>query len=618
MSPVPTVGKISFTKFTAPEATMLKLAQVEPGTSTALQVQAILESVAEGSVPGPLWNDLLDYDPPLASPRAAPGNQLAVDNELLRAARESADSQYVLFWAALNLADKRLDEITRLILTDSNGRFDAAAVDRTELQRRLTLHAKTSGLSDFPTDDKSVTNILSLLERCLIIVPEKRGGSIVGIKQVLPTRGAAKSLVTLVQQRLSHQSVEAVPGGETDLALAIGANRWLGLSRSEFIDAVTQVDATQQPQSTRADLPDGLKELATQLRRKRQVVLQGPPGAGKTYVARQYITWVTAGRAEESRLQAIIDDLPDNERTVAGITTEIMRRGLTAVWDIVQFHPGYDYTDFVRALVAEPHANGVTFTPRHKIFSLVAAVGVELRRKNHPAELVLILDEINRGDIPNIFGELLYALEYRDEAVSTSYSIDGDASITVPQNVSIIGTMNTADRSIAVIDYALRRRFVFLDIAATDAALHSYPYDDESTRAAALYLADLTRGALADAPTGLKVGPSYFLAARDGVDTSTHVLASRYVYEVLPLLTEYEMEGELDPTALADLRQRLGISTVVSQQDQVSRLAQHLIDRSSVTDSTDEDELATEARVDTTATSVADSRITATDEPADP
>ena len=100
---------------------MLKLAQVEPGTSTALQVQAILESVAEGSVPGPLWNDLLDYDPPLASPRAAPGNQLAVDNELLRAARESADSQYVLFWAALNLADKRLDEITRLILTDSNG-----------------------------------------------------------------------------------------------------------------------------------------------------------------------------------------------------------------------------------------------------------------------------------------------------------------------------------------------------------------------------------------------------------------------------------------------------------------------------------------------------------------
>jgi 5-methylcytosine-specific restriction protein B len=594
---------------------MLKLAQVQPGTSTALQVQAILDSVAEGSVPGPLWNDLLDYEPPVATPRAAPGGQLALDNELLRAARESADCQYVLFWAALNLADTRLDEITRLILTDPDGRFDAAAVDRTELQRRLMLHASANGLSDFPTDDKSVTNILSLLERCLLIVPEKRGGSIIGVEQVLPTRGAAKSLVTLVQQRLSRQSVEAVPGGEMDLALAIGANRWLGLSRSEFIDAVTKVDTPQQSRSTRRDLPDGLKELETQLRRKRQVVLQGPPGAGKTYVARQYITWATAGRGEASRLQAIIDDLPENERTVTGIVAEIVRRGLTAVWDIVQFHPGYDYTDFVRALVAEPHANGVTFTPKHRIFSLVAAVGVELQRENYPAELVLVLDEINRGDIPNIFGELLYALEYRDEAVSTPYSIDGDASITVPQNVSIIGTMNTADRSIAVIDYALRRRFVFLDIAASDSALHSYPYDEEATRSAALYLADLTRGALADAPAGLKVGPSYFLASRDGADTSTNVLASRYVYEVLPLLREYEMEGELDPTALSDLRQRLGISAAVSQQDQVSRLAQHLIGRSSATEPAAEDN---EPQTDASATGGADSQDVSPDEPANP
>ncbi|OZD85325.1 hypothetical protein CH260_20485 [Rhodococcus sp. 05-2256-B2] len=618
MSPVPTVGKISFTKFTAPEATMQRLAQVEPGTSTALQVQALLDSVPEGSVPGPLWNDLLDYDPPLTTPRATPGDQLAVDNELLRAARESADCQYVLFWAALNLADTRLDEITRSILTDSSGRFDATAVDRTELQRRLTLHAEATGTIDFPKDDKSVTNILSLLERCLIIVPEKRGGSIVGIEQMLPTRGAAKSLVTLVQQRLLPQRVEAVPGGEIDLALAIGANRWLGLSRSEFINAVTQVDEPQRPRTTREDIPAGLKELATQLRRKRQVVLQGPPGAGKTYVARQYIAWATAGRPEESRLQAIIDALPENERTIAAITTEITRRGLTAVWDIVQFHPGYDYTDFVRALVAEPHANGVTFTPKHRIFSLIAAVGVELQRINHPAELVLVLDEINRGDIPNIFGELLYALEYRDEAVSTPYSIDGDASITVPQNVSIIGTMNTADRSIAVIDYALRRRFVFLDIAATDAALHSYPYDGEATRSAALYLANLTRTALADAPTGLKVGPSYFLASRDGTDTAIHVLASRYVYEVLPLLKEYEMEGELDPTALVDLRQRLGISAAVSQPDQVSKLAQHLTDIPSATTSSLEDEPAAATAAEASAASGTDSQDIATVEPTDP
>lgn len=91
-----------------------------------------------------------------------------------------------------------------------------------------------------------------------------------------------------------------------------------------------------------------------------------------------------------------------------------------------------DYTDFVRALVAEPVDGGVTFTPRHKVFSLMGSVGQELLALGSSAEPVLILDEINRGDIANIFRELLYALEYRDEAVATPYTVDGHASITVP------------------------------------------------------------------------------------------------------------------------------------------------------------------------------------------
>lgn len=581
VSPVPTVGKISFTKFTAPEATLQKLAMVEPGTSTAQQVEQLLESsTVEGSVPGPLWNDLVDYEPPVAG-RAAAGGQIAIDNALLEAARNDEDYQYVLFWAALNLADGRYDEITREVLTDAEGRFDPAVISRTPLQERLVEHATRTKTADFPTDNKSVTNILSLLERCQMIVPTKHGGSIVGVDQFLSTRRAAKPLVTLVQQRLSRQGIEAAPGGDADLALAIGANRWLGLSRDEFLDALTE-HATPEKSSTREEIPNSLKELATQLRRKRQVVLQGPPGAGKTYVARQYVRWSTANRAEESRLQAIIDELPVNERDVNGIVSEIERRGLTSVWDIVQFHPGYDYTDFVRALAAEPHGGGVTFTPRHKIFSLTAAVGVELQKRNHPADVILILDEINRGDIPNIFGELLYALEYRNEAVATPYPINGDASITVSDNIFIIGTMNTADRSIAVIDYALRRRFVFLDIAATDDAMKNFPYDTPAARAAALYLANRTRDALTDAPAGLKVGPSYFLATADDEDSSLQVLASRYVYEVLPLLAEYEMEGELDPAALTALRTSLGITSTDPQRDQVTQLAQHLLDSPTV------------------------------------
>lgn len=135
--------------------------------------------------------------------------------------------------------------------------------------------------------------------------------------------------------------------------------------------------------------------------------------------------WATADRAEDSRLQGILSDLPAYERRPEDIAAEVVRRGLTTVWDIVQFHPGYDYTDFVRVLVAEPVDGGVTFTPRHKIFSLMASVGQELLALGSNAEPVLILDEINRGDIANIFGELLYALEYRDEAVATPYTVEG-------------------------------------------------------------------------------------------------------------------------------------------------------------------------------------------------
>lgn len=571
MSPVPTVGKISFTKFTSPEATMQKLALVVPGESTAEEVEQLLDSdVTEGSTPAPLWNDLLDYDPPIRG-RAAAGGQIAIDNELLRAARDHAGYQYVLFWAALNLADNRLDTITRDTLTHDDGRFDVAMINKQALYDVLESHPD----DDFPKGDKATTNILSLLERCRLIIPAKTGPSIVGVEQVLPTRQAARPLTTLVAERLARQGILPAPGGEADLALAIGANAWLGLSRTEFLDALLP-DQDAQPRSQRPNLPDDLKELDSQLRRKRQVVLQGPPGAGKTYVARRYVEWATAGRADESRLQSIIDSLPVNERTIHGVTDEIERRGLATVWDIVQFHPGYDYTDFVRALVAEPRGSGVTFTPRHKLFSLFAGIAHLTQQKGSPVDFVLILDEINRGDIPNIFGELLYALEYRNEAVSTPYAIEGNASITVPDNLFLIGTMNTADRSIAVIDYALRRRFVFLDIAATDQPILSYPFDSEVARAAALYLAEATRQTLSDAPSGLKVGPSYFLADSDGVDSALHVLASRFIYEVLPLLTEYEMEGEIDTAALANLRRELDISGDVTQEAQTELLVRHL------------------------------------------
>ncbi|RXZ72838.1 hypothetical protein ESP51_03060 [Agromyces albus] len=315
---------------------------------------------------------------------------------------------------------------------------------------------------------------------------------------------------------------------------------------------------------------------------KRQVVLQGPPGTGKTHLATAYIDWATDGRRQESRLQAILDALPLRERTPVRIADEVERLGLSALWDIVQFHPSYEYNDFVRTLAAQPVPGGVTFVAQHRILSLIAAAGVELAARGSDCELVLVLDEVNRGNIPSIFGELLYALEYRGQPVATAYSVDGDASITIPESLSVIGTMNTADRSIAVIDYALRRRFVFITVPATERPLVSHTgYVDEHHRAAALQMFAAVHNALGGSLAGIQVGPSYYLPSGVAVDLDAGLreLASRFVYEVLPLLGEYVLEGELDDGDLARLVGDLGIDPATPARDQVDALRVALLDR---------------------------------------
>lgn len=572
VSPFPSLGQISFTKFTSPEDVTAVLGAVIPGQTTASEIS---DALGRAGQPDPLWNDLLAYQPPVVGPNDAAGQRVAVDNELLRASRYERPDRFLLLWVALNLADPRLDDIVQTILTDDVGHLRFDAINGPVLTAALiNRHAATG---DTPHDGKTSSNILSLLERCRLITPTKHGKTIVGVEFALPTRSAVPGAVRLISERLADRGFTPSAGQEVHLALSIGAHAWLNLSPTEFTDAYYHAEA-QEPraQSVTTDPPDDLLELRTQLRRKGQVVLQGAPGVGKTYVAKRYVDWASAGRLEESRMQGILDSLPANQRQPWNLADEVVQRGLSCLWDIVQFHPGYDYTDFVRTLAAVPHGDGVTFVAQHRILSQMAAIGRELESRNYDLELVLILDEINRGDIPNIFGELLYGLEYRGEAVATPYSIDGDASLAIPANLRLLGTMNTADRSIAVIDYALRRRFVFLEVPGGEAPIRSCEFDTDVARDAALYLYRATAETLKEAPAGLQVGPSYFLAAPGASETGLEVLASRYVYEVLPLLSEYGLEGEVRLEAIGDLRSQLGIDSSPSQRAQFQALLNHL------------------------------------------
>lgn len=570
--PVHLLGVLSLTKFIPIPEVLKALARLEPGVTTAADVRAV-------PVLADIWNDLIEFDPRPKNASAPAGKELVVDDTLLSAARNGDAEGLLLLWCAILLADHRLEEIVRTWLTDADGRFIDQRLARDVLFAELQTHSAFGG---DPT--KATTNLLRNLVNAGLFVPVIHGGSITGVERFLPTGFAVPSLIRLIGDRVEYWADDArfLPtGADTmlEFALALGANHWLGLTRDEFTRAAH--GAVQSvPPTPRLPVPNDLVELQDLVESKRQVVLQGPPGTGKTYLAKAYIDWASGGRRDDSRLQNLLDRLPMRERTPERIADEVERLGLSALWEIVQFHPSYEYNDFVRTLAAEPVPGGVTFVARHRILSLIAAAGIELERRGSDCELVLVLDEVNRGNIPAIFGELLYALEYRGQPVATPYAVDGDASITIPDRLSIIGTMNTADRSIAVIDYALRRRFVFLNVPASGKPIEQHPhYSSNKHRDAARALFDAVHATLASSAPGIQVGPSYYLPTRVGLTESEAVreLASRFVYEVLPLLDEYVLEGELDEATLMTLLGSFGIDRDLATLDQVAALRDTLL-----------------------------------------
>ncbi len=169
--------------------------------------------------------------------------------------------------------------------------------------------------------------------------------------------------------------------------------------------------------------PEDVDELVDLLEDKGQAVLYGPPGTGKTWLAERFAKYLTDGGGET--------------RTV-------------------QFHPSYGYEDFIEGI--RPRIDRETRQPVYVVENGVFLRFCDEARKRRDQRFVLVIDEINRGNLPRIFGELLYLLERRGEQVELPVS---GKPFSVPKNLFLLGTMNTADHSIALVDVALRRRFHF-------------------------------------------------------------------------------------------------------------------------------------------------------------
>tara|TARA_R110002020_G_scaffold36695_2_gene110433 strand:- start:3603 stop:5483 length:1881 start_codon:yes stop_codon:yes gene_type:complete len=169
--------------------------------------------------------------------------------------------------------------------------------------------------------------------------------------------------------------------------------------------------------------------------------------------------------------------------------------------------------------------------------------------KTELKNFVLIIDEINRANLPSVLGELIYGLEYRSEPVESMYTVNGSRTMVVPPNLFVIGTMNTADRSVSHIDYAIRRRFAFVDVLPSSQPIIDV-INDQGTQQKALKLFAQVSELFGDTflnpdfkAKEVQLGHSYFLAEDE------EKLRLKLEYEIKPLLREYIKDGILKEKA---------------------------------------------------------------------
>ena len=280
-----------------------------------------------------------------------------------------------------------------------------------------------------------------------------------------------------------------------DYALENGDNDFEPYTKADFLNDVYMAE-------------EKYDTCYSRLKHKKIIILQGAPGVGKTFAARR-LAWSIMGVQDNSRVE------------------------------FVQFHQSYSYEDFIMGY--KPVDNG---------FSLEKGVFYDfcLKAKEDPYnDYFFIIDEINRGNMSKIFGELLMLIEndYRGTEITLAYE---RKPFSVPENLYIIGMMNTADRSLAMIDYALRRRFSFVEMSpgfdsdgfvAYQSVVNNRTFDKLISRIKALN-SDIENDA--SLGKGFFIGHSYFCNL--DINSTDEVLKEIVEYDIIPMLEEYWFDDE--------------------------------------------------------------------------
>jgi 5-methylcytosine-specific restriction protein B len=271
--------------------------------------------------------------------------------------------------------------------------------------------------------------------------------------------------------------------------------------------------------------PSQFDLMVESLNEKKNIILQGPPGVGKTFIARRLADALT-GEEESSRVE----------------------------W--IQFHQSYSYEDFIQGF--RPTEGG-HFELKNGIFYEFCQGA---RDDLHKRPWVFVIDEINRGNMSKIFGELMMLIEPDKRgkrfAMPLTYSKSHDEKFSVPENIYLIGLMNTADRSLSMVDYALRRRFRFITIEPAFESekfqqhLRDLTTNEQLIEKIVKRLNELNLEIANDEKnlgTGYQIGHSYFCPAK-GVHPDGNWYQRVVRLEIKPLLEEYWLDDQIKVSSL--------------------------------------------------------------------
>ena len=324
----------------------------------------------------------------------------------------------------------------------------------------------------------------------------------------------------------------------------------------------------------------------------RQMILQGPPGTSKTFSAKELIlSSLNAKKYEDLLLQhkvsseslaLALSEYKLDDTKYRTILEDKKEGGIANIlvggWDVVQFHPSYSYEDFIRGIRVDFKDKTPNYEQVNRILGKMANIAflsknyvnawndIHSDEKKEIPKFYLLIDEINRANLSAVLGELIYGLEYRDNPITTPYSVSevlwdkeikevSSKDILIPDNLYIIGTMNTADRSIDNIDYAIRRRFIFVDCPPCRDIVEGSIPEGERAKCLELILFDAVQNIFKDAnqffnvefqKNDVLIGHTYFIRHSDRNETSVVEMCDRFVYQVMPILMEYVKDGILN------------------------------------------------------------------------